>query len=81
MDDLDEESDAPEQAPREKSERKKTPTSSKSSTLHQEALRAAAKGDCKRVQGLGNTIRKLDSGYYDRVFLSDDKLKACRSAF
>ncbi len=70
----DEEYDAPEQDAEEP-----PPEPSAAVTLHSQALRALAKNNCTLVNQLANKIRKLDSTYYDRVFLADDRLKACRS--
>jgi hypothetical protein len=49
----------------------------KAAGLHQKALGFAKKNNCDQVKSLGQQIRKLSSVYYDRVFLSDKKLKAC----
>jgi hypothetical protein len=48
--------------------------------LHKQALAAAQRGDCAEVRRLGQKIRALDSAYYDRTFLSDKRLAACRTA-
>jgi len=63
----------------EKKEKAKTvgPTAA---ALHKKAVQAASSGDCARVEQLGNQIRKIDSAYYDRTFLSDARIKACRAA-
>lgn len=51
----------------------------RSEGLHAKAVAAAGRGDCPRVLALGRQIRKLDSSYYDRTFLSDKRLTACRN--
>lgn len=56
-----------------------TSNKSQAAALHQKAIEAAKKNDCKSVLSLGDQIRKLDSAYYDRTFLSDSRLKACRA--
>lgn len=54
--------------------------SSESVKLHNQAVAAAKRGNCKRVLSLGKQIRNLDSSYYDRTFLSDSRLTACRQS-
>lgn len=51
--------------------------SAQAAKLHKQAIRAAKKGQCAKVKSIGQKIRKLSSAYYDRSFLSDQKLKAC----
>ena len=48
--------------------------------LHGSAAAAADRGDCKKALSLGQKIRKLDSRYYDDVFLSDQRVRKCRTA-
>lgn len=45
--------------------------------LHRRAAIAAKKGDCALVKKLGQQIRRLDSGYYDRTYLSDSAIRGC----
>ncbi len=51
-----------------------------SARFHAKAVAAAKRGDCEEVRALGNKIRKADSAYYDRTFLSDSRLSACRNS-
>lgn len=46
--------------------------------LHQRAVQAARDGECDAVNEIGKRIRKLDSRYYDTVYLRDKSLYACR---
>lgn len=46
--------------------------------LHKRAQDAARDGECDAVIDVGNRIRKLDSRYYDTVYLRDKSLYACR---
>ena len=62
-----------------KSQREKVVATTKAAALHRQAQRAAKNGDCAAVRKIGQQIRKLDSAYYDRTYLSDSGLKACRS--
>ncbi len=71
--------EVPEQDQDKTAERKAPEPVSRAATLHAQAIVAAARNDCKRVRQLSNKIRKLDSAYYDRTFLADDRLKACRT--
>tara|TARA_R110002096_G_scaffold16898_4_gene57797 strand:- start:9110 stop:10387 length:1278 start_codon:yes stop_codon:yes gene_type:complete len=76
-----EESDDDEDAPssqRKADKKKEVP--SESVKLHNQAIAAAKSGNCQRVLSLGAQIRKLDSSYYDRTFLSDSRLTACRQS-
>ena len=76
-----EESDDDEDAPSSKRKvEKKKEAPSASVKLHNQAIAAAKSGDCQRVLSLGAQIRKLDSSYYDRTFLSDSRLTACRQS-
>lgn len=70
-DDLDEE-----EAEQSKADKKQS--ASESVRLHNLAIAAAKREDCTRVVSLGNQIRKIDSAYYDRTFLSDSRLTECR---
>ncbi|MBL4635481.1 MAG: hypothetical protein JKY56_16595 [Kofleriaceae bacterium] len=61
-----------------KSEDARVVPTGKAAALHRQAQRAAKNGDCATVRKIGQQIRKLDSAYYDRTYLSDSGLKACR---
>ncbi|MCP4445867.1 MAG: hypothetical protein GY811_11065 [Myxococcales bacterium] len=69
-------SDEADEADKKDEDKKASP---KAPNLHAKAISAAKRGDCARVLSLGRQIRSIDSGYYDRTFLQDARLKACRS--
>jgi len=45
---------------------------------HQKAVKAAGEGECDAVIEIGQRVRKLDSRYYDTVYLRDKRLVPCR---
>ncbi len=47
--------------------------------LHDRALRAAKDNECDAVISIGAQIRKLDPQYYKKSFLTDARLRSCRS--
>ncbi len=61
-------------------DKKNSESKSLSATLHAKAVAAASRGDCATVLSLGRRIRKADSAYYDRTFLSDARLRECRAS-
>ncbi len=75
-DDSDDQDEEEAEAKPSKADKKKSPP--ESVRLHNLAIAAAKREDCTRVVSLGNQIRKLDSAYYDRTFLSDSRLTECR---
>lgn len=48
--------------------------------LYNRAVQAAKDGECEAVRSLGARIRSLDSTYYAKVFATDKRLAACRTA-
>ncbi len=58
---------------------KKPSAGNEARRLHLLAQRAARDGECEAVIDLGQRIRKLDSRYYDTVFLRDKLLEPCRT--
>jgi hypothetical protein len=45
---------------------------------HDKAVAAARDGECDAVDEIGKRVRKLDSRYYDTVYLRDERLFDCR---
>lgn len=45
---------------------------------HEKAVAAARDGECDAVIEIGQRVRKLDSRYYDTVYLRDQRLFECR---
>jgi hypothetical protein len=56
------------------------PAPSSPADLHKQALAAASSSRCLEVQQLGQSVRRLDPGYYDKVFRPDRRLAVCLSA-
>lgn len=63
-----------------KKKKKESASTRQAKKLHGSAAAAAARGDCKKALSYGNKIRKIDSRYYDDVFLSDNRIRKCRTA-